>query len=220
MKRILPLVAAAISFAGIATWIGGASAQINVAAAETVSANTYRIASQGMTITAPEGWHVAQSDELAGLMGVAGRLHTAGMDTVSKAEIAGSVSRSTVLFTFYSILPSNQNGALPATITGVSENVANASSVKRGSDYLNYLGRQLERSAVPMVPSDTYSERVIGGKSFDWMDVTLIAFPAILKQRHYAARHSDTVIVIIQSYNTNEELAALDGVLDSIKFDW
>lgn len=52
------------------------------------------------------------------------------------------------------------------------------------------------------------------------MDVTLIAFPAILKQRHYAALHGDTVIVIVLSYNTDEERVELEGVLDSIKFDW
>jgi hypothetical protein len=36
----------------------------------------------------------------------------------------------------------------------------------------------------------------------------------------YAARHGNQVVAIIQSYKTDEELAALDKVLDSIKLDW
>ena len=54
-------------------------------------------------------------------------------------------------------------------------------------------------------------------------------FPLVLGGEHaltagairpFAARHKDLVLVIIQSYKTEAELAELDKVLDSIKLDW
>jgi len=61
---------------------------------------------------------------------------------------------------------------------------------------------------------------MIDGHSFERMDLEMGAAGASVTQRYFAARHGVEMVAFIQSYRTEEELALLDKVLDSIKLDW
>jgi hypothetical protein len=231
MKRILTAFAATLVLATVSGCGPNASREADAAApaaaaggmkAEAPTAvgpNTYTIASQGMTITAPEGWYVADTALMQQLMEVGKDVTTSNMDSGTKAAIDSSLSRAGSLFTFMEVPPGTPREYIPA-IMGVSEDVSMMPGLSRGSDYHFHARKLMEQSAVPTTISETYTERMIGGQSFDRMDIKMgIAGQEIL-QRMYAARHGNHVVAIIQSYKTDEELAKLDQVLDSIKLDW
>jgi hypothetical protein len=196
-----------------------AAGAIKVEAPTAVGPNTYTIASQGMTITAPEGWYVADTDLMAKLMEVGKDVTTSNMDSGTKAFVDNSMARAGSLFTFMEVPPGTPREYIPA-IMGVSEDVSMMPGLSRGSDYHFHARRLMEQSPIPTTISDTYTERMIGGKSFDRMDIKIGPPGREVSQRMYAARNGNYVVGIIQSYRTDEELAKLDEVLDSITLDW
>lgn len=184
-----------------------------------VGDNTYRIAVADMTITAPEGWYVADTGMMSKLMDAGKDASTATMDASLKAAVEGAMKRTTSLFSFMEVPPGSPREYIPALI-GVSEDVSMLPGVVRGRDYFFHARRVMEQAAVPTVIATDYVERTIGGKSFDRMDVEMGAPGQTVNQRYFAARHGGVVVAFIQSYRTEEELAVLDRALDSIKLDW
>ena len=193
----------------------GAKAEI----AEQVSPNTYRNTSVGLTVTAPDGWYVADSAFTEKLMDTGKQVSTSGMDAREKAQVDASLSRSANIFTFFQHAPDKAVEANPG-VMGLTENIGLMPSIKRGRDYFAQARVMLENSGVPSRISADYSTRKIGGQQFDRMDVLMGPPEIAVSQRYFAARHDNYVLVIIQSYKTDEELAVLDKVLDSIKLNW
>jgi hypothetical protein len=192
---------------------------VQTTTSEAISKNTYSIAKYGLTVAAPDGWYVADSELMTKLMDSGTDVATSTMDARTKAAIDGSVARTTTLFTFMEAPPGSPREYIPA-VMGVAEQVDMLPGISRGSDYFFHARKIFEQSAVPMAISDTYSERMIDGHSFDRMDLEMGPPGAGVTQRYFAARHGAEVVAIIQSYRTEEELAVLDKVLDSIKLDW
>jgi hypothetical protein len=231
MKRILTALAATLALAAVpgcgpnaapeadAAAPAAAAGGVRTVAPEAVGPNTYSIAAHGMTITAPEGWYVADTALMEKLMAVGKDVTTSNMDSSTKAAIDNSLSRAGSLFTFMEVPPGTPRDYIPA-IMGVSEDVSMMPGLSRGSDYHFHARKLMEQSPIPTTIAETYTERMIGGQSFDRMDIRMGPPGKEILQRMYAARHGNQVVAIIQSYKTDEELAALDKVLDSIKLDW
>lgn len=188
-------------------------------AATEIGENTYQNKALGLTVTAPDGWYVAPSDVMEKMMAVGTDLTTSNMNSQTKAAVKNSVQRTASIFTFTEQAPGSAVEYMPAAM-GVTEDISMLPGIKRGSDYFFHARRMFAQSAVPTVIADDYATRRIGGQEFDRMDVEMGTPPATVTQRYYAARHGDIVFAIIQSYRTEEELAVLDKVLDSIKLDW
>ena len=220
VKAIPCLMATTLVLAALVASPEAAPDQFSTAASEKVGENTYRIASQGLTVTAPTGWRVVEGDSLSDLLVDADNIVGAGKNAPSKTIRTMVANQTSGLFTFHQPLPDSHDGFMPATITGIAENLLLAPGIGSGKDYLLHMKPQLERSPIPMVVEGEFSSRTIGGQSFDRMDVVMVTLPDILRQRHYAAVHGRNVVVFIQSYKTDEDLAVLDKVLDSIKLDW
>jgi hypothetical protein len=194
-------------------------ASVQTTTSEAIGKNTYRIAKYGLTVTAPDGWYVADSELMTKLMDAGADVATSTMDARTKAAIDGSVARTTTLFTFMEAPPGSPREYIPAVL-GVTERVDMLPGISRGSDYFFHARKILKQSAVPITISDAYSERMIDGHSFDRMDLEMGPPGASVTQRYFAARHGAEVVVVIQSYRTEDELAVLDKVLDSAKLDW
>ncbi len=189
------------------------------AAATEVAKDTYQNKQLGLTVTAPEGWYVAPSDVMEKMMSAGTDLTTANMDSRSKAAVQGSVQRTASIFTFAEHVPGS---AVPytAAVMAVTEDIGMMPGIKRGSDYFFHARQMMAQSAVPTTIAEGYTTRRIGGQEFDRMDVEMGPPGETVSQRYFAARHGDVIFAIIQSYRTQEELAVLDKVLDSIKLDW
>lgn len=204
MRQTLKL-AAVIALAGALTACGpggnplaAKSGAEKPGAATEIGKDTYQNKQLGLTVTAPEGWYVAPSDVMEKMMSAGTDPTTANMDSRTKAAVQGSVQRTASIFTFAEHVP----------------------GIKRGSDYFFHARQMMAQSAVPTTIAEGYTTRRIGGQEFDRMDVEMGTPGETVSQRYFAARHGDVIFAIIQSYRTQEELAVLDKVLDSIKLDW
>lgn len=196
-----------------------ASSSQTARAPEEVGKNTYRIAAYGITVTAPEGWYVADSDLMNKIMDVGLDVTKSNMDAGSKAMIDSAMQRGGPLFTFTEFPPGAPRDA-NAMIMGVSEDVSSGPGIVRGTDYFFHTRRLLAQSPVPTTISDTYSEKLIDGELFDRMDLMIGPPGQEISQRMFAARHGDHMVLFALTYKTDEQLATLDEALNSIKLDW
>lgn len=187
---------------------------------EKIGENTYRIDLLGITVDAPAGWYVVDSELMSKLMDEGAKVSGANLDAGTKAAVDGSMARTATLFTFLEVPPGTPREYIPA-IFGIAEDVSIMPGVTSGRDYFFHAKKIMAQSTIQMITSDVIGGRMIGGHSFDRMDVQVSAPGGMtVNQRFYATRRDDHVISIIQSYVTDEELAQLDAVLDSIKLDW
>lgn len=187
---------------------------------EKIGANTYRIAALGITVDAPAGWYVVDSELMSKLMDEGAKISGANLDAGAKAAVDGSMARTATLFTFLEVPPGTPRDYIPA-IFATAEDVSMMPGITSGQDYFFHAKKIMARSTIPMVTTDVVGGRMIGGHSFDRMDVEVSAPGGLtVIQRYFATRRGDHAISIIQSYVTDEELAQLDAVLDSIKLDW
>ena len=184
-----------------------------------IGPNTYRNKALGLTVTAPEGWYVAPSDVMEKMMAVGSDLTTSNMGQGAKAAVQSAMQRTASIFTFMEHPPGSPVPYMTG-VMGMTEDVGMLPGIKRGSDYFFHARQLMEQSAVPTKVGDGYATRMIGGRQFDRMDVEMGDPDRMVKQRYFATRHGDVIFALIQSYRTNEDLAALDKVLDSIKLDW
>ena len=146
-------------------------------------------------------------------------LSTSNMEQGTKAAVRSSLQRTASIFTF-AAQPPGAPVPYMAAVMGLTEDVGMLPGIKRGSDYFFHARKLMEQSAVPTKIADGYTTRQIGGQEFDRMDVQMGDPSRAVSQRYFAARHGNVIFGIIQSYRTDEELATLDKVLDSIKLDW
>jgi hypothetical protein len=187
--------------------------------AQPISKNTYQNKPFGITITAPDGWYVADNEMTRQIMDVGKQLTTDGQNAQTKAAMEASLARSSNLFTFLKHAPGTPVDSNPG-ILGISEDVSVAPGVERGSDYFFHMRKTLDASGADYDVVGDYETRKIGGQDFDRLEIVLRTMGAAASQRYYAARHGKDMVVFIQSYNAPEDLAALDGVLDSVELDW
>lgn len=220
MKRRLLIVATMLALTMAVVSPTAAPDQFNSAGSEKTGENTYHIASHGITVTAPAGWRVVEGASLSSLLGGADELINGGKNGSPEVVRKLVANQTTGLFTFHQQAADPNAPFLPATVTGIAEGLLLAPGINTGKDYLLHMKPQLERSPIPTIVEADFSKRMIGGHSFDRMDVVMVTLPDILKQRQYATVHGREAVVFIVSYKTDEELVVLDRVLDSIKLDW
>jgi len=192
--------------------------------AEKTNSNTYVAKKYGITATAPDGWFVMDSDVTKKLMDIGRDSATANADAKTKAEFDASIARSENIFGFLETDPkvSSEGGA---GILGLAEDLAGAPDVKTGRDYFPHLRAAFEQTAANVTVDDNYTSVQIDGQTFDRMNIVMHGTSPTgasiqVNQRYLAARHDNSMIVFIQSYMDDADLAALDGIVSSIKLDW
>ena len=187
---------------------------------ENTGENTYRVAALGITVDAPAGWYVADSELMGKLMDEGVEISGANLNAGEKAAVDSAMARTVTLFSFLEVPPGSPREYIPAAM-GIAEDISMLPGVTRGKDYFFHARKTMEMSAIPIVTSDVFAERMIDGRSFDRMDAQVTAPGGLdILQRYYAARRGNNMIIFVQSYRTDEELAQLDAVLDGIKLDW
>jgi hypothetical protein len=210
------VVSAALGLAACSP--GGATSDKRELAQE-IGPNTYRNGDAGLTITAPEGWHIADNALTQKIKDIGREVTTSNMSAKERAAVTASMAKTATLFTFFKHTPGPDVQDNPA-IMGVMENIGLQPGIKSGKDYFAQARKLLEQSSVPIKISDSYSTHRIGGQQFDRMDVKLGEPGLEVSQRYFAARHNNSVVLFVQTWKSSEDLATLDKVLASVKLDW
>ena len=223
MKSILTCVA--LSAAMFATGCsrdanaGGGVEEAAKGVAGKVDENTYVNKEFGLAVTAPDGWFVADTQLAEQVMNAGVDILTADQDARTKAMMDASLKRSRSLFTFVEHPPGTPVESNPS-IMGAAENVGILPGIRTGQDYFFHMRKLLEQTSAGAEVVGDYKTRKIGGQMFDRMDMKQTVMDQTVLQRVYAAKHEDWIVILIQAYQTDEQLAELDKVVESIKLDW
>ncbi len=223
----LAIGATALTLSGCGDNASGPSAGTeNLAekAAEASNPNTYVAKKYGVTATAPDGWYVMDSAVTKKLMDIGRDTATANVDAKTKADFDASIARSENIFGFLEKDPNTSTDG-GAGILALSEDVTSSPEVKTGRDYFPHLRAAFQQTAANVTVDDTYTTVQIDGHAFDQMNIVMhgtspAGTPISVNQRYIAARHDNSMIVFIQSYLDDADLAALDGIIKSVKLDW
>ena len=192
--------------------------------AEKTDPNTYVAAKYGMTATAPEGWYVMDSDVTKKLMDIGRDTATANADAEEKAAFDASMARSENIFGF---LESDPNIATEGGggMLALAEDISGVPEVTNGREYFAHLRAAFEQTGANVTIDDAYTTVQVDGQAFDRMNIVMhgtgpAGTPIQINQRYLAAKHGSSMIVFIQSYIDDSDIAPLDGILKSIKLDW
>ncbi len=170
-------------------------------------------------LTKPTTWTLAEEKVAYELMGV-GVDFVAGDDETLQREMAIAHKKNLVLF----VISENPMGAaveFNPSLMGLAENITMSPGIVTGEDYFFHSKKLAARANVPITYADTYTKREIGGVEFSVMAAKVTAPGAEnVQQSYFAARHNDHMIIIIQSYATDAQRQALDGILNSISLGW
>lgn len=192
--------------------------------AEKTDPNTYVSKKYGMTVTAPEGWYVMDSDVTKKLMDIGRDAATANVGAAEKAAIDASVARSENIFGFLETDP-NTSTEGGGGLLALAEDASSSPDVTNGRQYFTHLRAAFEQTGANVTVDDAYSTVQIDGQPFDRMNIVMhgtgpAGTPIQVNQRYLAARHGEHMIVFIQSYIDDADIATLDGIINSIKLDW
>jgi len=104
-------------------------------------------------------------------------------------------------------------------LNSLAERIHLAPGIKKGTDYLFHTRKFMEASQMKVsFPNDTTSIS-LGGREFGVMDVEMNMMGATLKQKHYATVMKGYALQFVITYTKDEELPALQTILDSMKFE-
>lgn len=221
------LGAASVGLAACGEATSGPSAgtdNLATKSAEAANPNTYVAAKYGITATAPDGWFVMDSAVTKKLMDVGRDTATANITAEEKAAFDASMDRSENIFGFLETDPK----AAPEGGSGIlalAEDVSSAPEVTNGREYFGHLREAFTSTGANVTIDDTYGSVQIDGHAFDTMNIVMhgtdaAGQPIQVKQRYIAAKHDTNMIVLIQSYVDDNDMAALDGIVSSMKLDW
>jgi hypothetical protein len=180
--------------------------------------NDYFNKAFGLTVTAPEGWFVADNDQTKKLMDSGVDLAAVGNDKL-KAIAQASQGNALNIFAFFAHPPGAPVPTNPSVL-GVAEDVSAAPGVTNGKDYFFHVRAMMAQSTMAPTFEDGYKTRTIGGQAFDEMDGHMDLNGISVKQSYFAAKHGNNVVSIVQSWVSDDEHKATNTVIDSIKLDW
>lgn len=185
---------------------------------EEIGDNAFRNEFFGLTVSKPESWHALDQQQQLQLMGLGGDIATSGNDDL-KRVVDATAKNNHPLFAFF-MYELGSPVTLNPSVIGLAENIGLMTGVKTGRDYFFHAKKLLSQTGMNYEISEEYGERVIGGVTFDSMEVRSNFNGTPIEQTYYAARHDNFVISIIETHGADESAAAISEIIDSIKFDW
>ena len=180
--------------------------------------NTLHSPQFGLTVQKPEGWFALDYDQLNNLMEAGGEIATSGKDDIN-VMVEASLKNTYNLFAIsqYETGASLENNP---NVVALAENISAVPGIKRGKDYFFHAKKLLVQTNQNYIFEDGYKARLIDGIEFDQLDLTLEFAGISAKQSYYAAKYQNFMVVIIQSYKSNEDMEATSGIIDTINLDW
>jgi hypothetical protein len=210
MGRVL-LTAGVILFMSACSTVEDASLN-----SEVYEEGVYRNEYLGFRILLPQDWSL-QNEEMEK------RLTKAGSDYLghneSESRVMQEQAEETVnyLFTLFkyplgTVIDYNPN------IIGLAENVADYPGIKTGKEYLQHVRNQLLAAQADFVVSDVSDTYILDGRTFYVLRTDLNFMGTIVKQRHYATKINEYILLFTYSYQKKESEEELLKILKSVVF--
>ncbi len=182
----------------------------------TIKNSVYRNEYFGMTLTVPDNWYVMDEEGRKQVMEVGAEM-VAGDDETLKSAIKASELTTVNLLSIMEHPPGTPVPFNP-NLGCLAERVRDTPGIKTGDDYFFHVKRLLESSQIAVTFSDSVTE-VVGGREFRVMPLEMSAMGQTVHQKFYACIDKGYALVFVASYSTDEELAKLQKVFDTVKFN-
>ena len=183
----------------------------------TVENSVYRNEFFGMTLTIPDGWSVKSQEEL-NANAEKGIRAIAGDDAVLGRKLKSELKQ--VLYPLgASKHPLGSPVLINPSILISAENVSDQPDITSGSDCNARARKLLEMIDLPLVFSEDTTTEQFGGTSFDIMTLKMAVRDSEVKQKYYAAIIKGYELGIVITYESDEEEATFNEVLQSIAFN-
>lgn len=189
------------------------------AIAETVVSTAGQIesASFGLVANAPTGSYVVIGDDLRRMFGIA--VDIAAGDN---AQLSGELKKSIVnthpiagIFRHDVSMPSSDN----PNVLIMAEDVSVVPAIKSGGDYLTSTRTLMSRTAASYEFDEAKQAEMIGGRSFERMDVTINVQGVTKMQRYYARKEGKYILCLIVTLPEDPSSTFTDDILASVRFN-
>lgn len=183
---------------------------------EVYEEGVYRNEYLGFRIQLPQDWSL-QNEEMEKRITKAGSDYLGHNESESRVMQEQAEETVNYLFTLFkyplgTVIDYNPN------IIGLAENVADYPGIKTGKEYLQHVRNQLLSAQADFVVSDVSDTYTIDGRIFHVLRTDLNFMGTIVKQRHYATKINDYILLFTYSYQQRESEEELLKILKSVDF--
>jgi len=182
----------------------------------TVTEQVWRNPDLGLELTLPEGWSVSDEEQKKQQMD-SGAKALAGDDEQLAAALAEGSQRSVSLFSVFE-RPIGQSTGFSASLVGIAEDIRMAPHVKTPEDYFADVKKGLSQMSLKVSYPREPGRQTLGGQPFSVLYATMPVPGLEVNQRYFARRFDDYMLLVIASHATDEQKAALDVSLATLKF--
>ncbi len=184
---------------------------------ESLEEGVYRNEYLGFSIRLPQDWAL-QNEEMEKKITKAGSDYLGQNDSEARVMQEQAEASVVYLFTLFkyplgTVVDYNPN------IIGLAENVADYPGIQSGQEYLEHVRNQLLGSQGNFVVSNTSETYTLDGRTFHILRTDLNFMGNIVKQKHYATKINEYILLFTYSYYKNETEEELLRILKSVDFD-
>jgi len=172
----------------------------------------------GFQFRTPDGWQVQSKEQVKAVMKEGAEIIEEHNKDLSK-EIKAADVRSAALYAAFRYPTDSVTGKFNSSISIAVENIAGVHEVKSGKDYINSARKMMERSGIDYTKFSNVETESINGHDFDVMKTELTMKGIPLRQRYYATIIKKFALVMIATFQTDEEEAEFDQIVRGIKFN-
>lgn len=182
--------------------------------AGSVSQQTYTNDYFGLKITFPDEWYIQSREEFDELSQTGAEAIT-GSDKNLKVAVDAALAMTLNLVSAFEHPPGTP-GLFNSNIGVVAERVKHLPGIKSGAEYLEITKQMLANAPLNYQFDAIEPNQKIGSLPAHCLPTHLQVGPQLVRQRYYAARHRDYVLVIITSYGTDEQLKKIEEILSQV----
>lgn len=172
----------------------------------------------GVSLPIPSTW-VILPDSAEADAARAGRDLLSGGDPTGGAYSDAGAPTSRTLFQVKQYPLGTAQGMNPGLV-GAVENITARPEVQSAADYLQMLQSFMEKGGAPITFEPIVPESLLGGQNFAVLAVTLSPAPNLtIGQIYHARRVDDVVFTLVATFQTPEQWAALEQVLQGMTME-
>lgn len=168
-------------------------------------------------VSVPDSWHVMDDEARIALM-QKGKEIVAGDNKNLNATLNASVLQTLNLITASEHAPGAPVDTNSSFII-IAENIKHSPGIKRGRDYHYHTKKMMGSSALDVSFPKSIYEKMIGGKSFDVLEISINMGSLVNYQKQYATIINNYALLIAVTYQDNEGLNKLEQIFQTMKMN-